>query len=125
MKYIKTFENINKVNKRLGLYVDPEQIFYIINYLKGKNIKFILLFGSDDDDADEDCFLILIEGDDYKNLDHITYPTNNFKDYYIRINGDSVFLNWFPDVIEGDWQIIKNMDKENIENIITAKKFNI
>jgi hypothetical protein len=128
MKYIKTFEDINKVDKRKGIYVSTENILFVINQLKERDIKFMLLFGSDDN-ADDECFLILIEGDDYTKLKSV--DEMGYKDYYIDINfekgkSNDVFLNWFePENIEGDWQVIRNTNRENIEAFINSKKFNI
>jgi hypothetical protein len=124
MKYLKKFENI-KVDKRLGLYVDTKDIFSVIDFLDGRNIKFMLLFGTDDND--EACFLVLIE--DYKKLEYDSIWNNtfsNYNDYYIEINGDNIYLNWFiPEEIEGEWQIIRNTDKETIKIIINSKKYNL
>jgi len=122
MKYIKKFESI-KVEKKKGVYVTNSEILSVIDNLKEKDIKFMLLFGTDDD-TDDECFLVLIENDDYKKLKH----TNDFgvKDYYIEINGNNVFFNWFiPEEIEGNWQIIRDTSKENIETILNSKKYNI
>ncbi len=126
MKYIKRFEDI-KIDKRMGIYVLSENILYVIDHLKEKDIRFMLLFGTDDN-ADDECFLILIEGNDYKKLDYNVSIINDFNanDYYIEIDDENVFLNWFePENIEGDWEIIRNTDKENIEALINSKKFNI
>ena len=128
MKYIKTFEDINKVDKRKGIYVSSDNILNVINQLKERDIKFMLLFGSDDN-ADDECFLILIEGDDYTKLKSV--DEMGHKDYYIDINfekgkSNNVFLNWFePENIEGDWQVIRNTNKENIEALINSKKYNL
>lgn len=123
MKYIKKFEDINSVDKRKGLYVDPNQILYVIDYLKKRDIRFMLLFGTDDN-ADDECFLILIEGNDYTKLKYTDEV--NFKDYYIEMPDNYVFLNWFePENIEGEWKIIRNTDRETIETIINSKKYNL
>ena len=128
MKYIKTFEDINKVDKRKGIYVSTENILFVINQLKERDIRFMLLFGSDDN-ADDECFLILIEGDDYTKLKSVGEMGN--KDYYIDINFEkgkpnNVFLNWFePENIEGDWQVIRETGIENIQALINSKKYNL
>jgi len=128
--HIKTFEDINKIDKRMGIYVNIEYIIYVINFLNSRDIRFMLLFGRDNEFSENyECFLILIEGSDYTKLDYETRGFSPFttpvKDYYMEINDDNVFLNWFePEKIEGDWEII-NQDKENVETLIDTKKYNL
>ena len=59
MKYIKTFEDINKIDKRKGIYVRYENIFSVIDFLKGRDVSFMLLYGNDDN-GDDNLFLIFI-----------------------------------------------------------------
>ena len=125
MKYIKKFEDI-KIDKRKGIFVGSDQIFYIIDFLNSRDVRFMLLYGNDDNGGD-DLFLVLIEGDDYKKLDYDVSGIDDYhtKDWYIEMDGDNVFLNWFePENIEGDWQI-RNTDKESIRSFINSNKYNI
>lgn len=127
MKHLKYFESrIKEEDRRKGTFAGTTDIIPLYNYLKEKNIRFTLLFGGDDD-TDDDCFLILIEGNDYEKLPSV--DELGYKDYYINIVdtegfNDNVFTNWFiPEEIEGKWKIVNN--KEEIEMIIATNKYNL
>jgi hypothetical protein len=128
MKYLKYFESRKKdENKRAGVYVDVTDIIPLYNYLKQKNIRFIILYGKKEDDDDYNYFLILIEGNDYKKLPFVS--EFGYRDYYINITdteifNNNVFINWFiPEEIEGNWKIINNL--EEIEIILNSNKYNL
>lgn len=126
MKYLKYFEKKGD-NKRLGLYVNDNDILYILEYLKEKNVLFTLLYGKEYDD-DEKYFLILISlcGD----LPYEQTETG-YKDYYIEFDenvNDSIYLNWFDleEVYsEGDWIFVPDNDPENVKMLINANKYNL
>lgn len=126
MKYLKYFESITDEDKKMGFFVDFIDILQVYNYLNEKEIKFITLFGNDDD-SDDYYFLILIEGEDYKKLQSV--DEMGFKDYYIKIYdtegfSDNVFTNWFiPEELKGEWKIIN--DIEEVKIIIDTKKYNL
>jgi hypothetical protein len=128
MKYLKYFESRKKdENKRAGVYVGVTDIIPLYNYLKQKNIRFIILYGKKEDDDDYNYFLILIEGNDYKKLPFVS--EFGYRDYYINITdteifNNNVFINWFiPEEIEGNWKIINNL--EEIEIILNSNKYNL
>ncbi len=127
MKYLKYFESIIKKedNRRKGIYIGIDNIIQVYNYLKEKNIRFIILFGYDDD-SEDNCFLILIEGKEYEKLPYV--DEMGYKDYYIKIHydgfDDNIFTNWFiPEKIEGNWKIVNNL--EEIEIILNLNKYNL
>jgi len=136
MKFIKTYEESDD-NKRMGIYVSIAGILEAIKFLKDRNIRFMLLFGKDEDDGgDEEYYLVVIEGNDYKKLPYEETDTchydykERFKDYYMPCEDlDKVFLNWFDqDDINHDWKIIPHetkKDLEEIEMISNINKYNL
>lgn len=128
-------ENIDD-DKRMGVYVSVGGVLNAIKFLKDRNIRFVLLFGSEEDD-DEDYYLIIIEGYDYQKLPYDETEISNFKerfkDYYMP--GDSivntgeytekVFLNWFSEEdIHNEWKIIPHETKNDLEEIEMVSNIN-
>jgi len=127
MKYIKKYENNEH---RLGLYADIKDILYIIKYLQEKNVRFTTLYGTDDEEEYDKCFLILIEGNSYNNLPFIIDVDDDadstFKDFYIKKEDKTTtYLNWFnlDEVNDGIWEIMPNLD--DLEMFVTLKKYNL
>jgi len=131
MKYIKKFEIIEE-NKRLGTYIDVDEVFEMIKYLKNRDVRFMLLFGVDDITEEEKTFLVLIEANSHNKLEYDTSSgfATKFRDYYYILNGQKTFYNWFKldEVNQGNWKIVNTETEYDIENIkimLNANKYNL
>jgi len=140
MKYIKKFEKFGEINPPIdiGYSFDRgmqgtligldhfDDVPFMINFLKDKNIKYRLFFRED-----ESHFLILIYKDDIPKLPSVDYN----EDYYIPFRDeDGYVIGWFyQDMFDdGEWEecFIKTPDdmkdlEEKIELIKTTSKYNL
>lgn len=128
MKYLKKFTENKEYIDTIGyaIFLNNDNVSSILSRLDSKEVKYNLFFIYDDPDwieKSEAWFLVLIDIDNIKRLESYMVKLSK-NEFYLSLNNEMLSLNTISQK-ELDNYSLREINSDDIESIITSKKYNL